>query len=115
MYANYYNKARTHLSLRNDAPISRPLEWYGRIIAEPVVGGLHHRYARIWFSVSTAGSLRLIRRLSHGRAAGGRQGSHAHPQRPGRDAKFRPVAAALAALRVRARGRAGRLTYQSSI
>jgi hypothetical protein len=47
MYGNYYNKARTHLSLRNDAPISRPLEWYGRIIAEPVVGGLHYRYARI--------------------------------------------------------------------
>jgi transposase InsO family protein len=47
MYANYYNRARMHLSLRKDAPISRPIEWCGWIIAEPVVGGLHHRYARI--------------------------------------------------------------------
>jgi transposase InsO family protein len=47
MYANYYNRVRTHLSLRKDAPISRPIEWCGRIIAEPVVGRLHHRYARI--------------------------------------------------------------------
>jgi transposase InsO family protein len=47
LYASYYNEARTHLSLAKDAPISRPIEPFGRIIAEPVVGGLHHRYARI--------------------------------------------------------------------
>ena len=47
MYASYYNEARTHLSLGKDAPISRPIERFGRIIAEPMVGGLHHRYARI--------------------------------------------------------------------
>jgi hypothetical protein len=35
------------MSLGKDAPISRPIERFGRIIAEPVVGGLHHRYARI--------------------------------------------------------------------
>jgi len=46
-YATYYNKARTHLSLGKDAPISRSIEEFGRIIAEPMVGGLHHRYARI--------------------------------------------------------------------
>jgi transposase InsO family protein len=27
--------------------ISRPIECFGRIIAEPMVGGLHHRYTRI--------------------------------------------------------------------
>jgi transposase InsO family protein len=47
LYASYYNEARTHLSLAKDAPISRPIARLGRFIAEPVVGGLHHRYARI--------------------------------------------------------------------
>jgi transposase InsO family protein len=47
MYASYYNEARTHLSLGKDAPISRPIARFGRIMAEPMVGGLHHRYARI--------------------------------------------------------------------
>src|SRR6202142_4481813 len=46
-YAGYYNQARTHLALRKDAPVSRSIERLGRIIVEPVVGGLHHRYARI--------------------------------------------------------------------
>ena len=45
-YASYYNEARTHLSLAKDAPISRPIERFGRVIVEPMVGGLHHRYAR---------------------------------------------------------------------
>lgn len=47
LYASYYNEARTHLSLAKDAPISRPIARFGRIIAAPMVGGLHHRYARI--------------------------------------------------------------------
>jgi transposase InsO family protein len=47
LYASYYNEARTHLSLGKDAPIGRPIEPFGRVIAEPMVGGLHHRYARI--------------------------------------------------------------------
>jgi len=47
MYAGYYNEARTHLALGNDAPISRPIDRFGRVIAEPMVGGLHRRYARI--------------------------------------------------------------------
>ena len=46
-YASYYNQARTHLSLGKDAPISRPVQSFGRIITEPMVAGLHHRYARI--------------------------------------------------------------------
>jgi hypothetical protein len=46
-YATYYNQARTHLSLGKDAPISRSIEEFGRIIAEPMVDGLHHRYAQV--------------------------------------------------------------------
>ena len=42
MYAGYYNEARTHLSVAKDTPISRPIEQVGRVIAEPMVGDLHH-------------------------------------------------------------------------
>src|SRR5262249_8608971 len=46
-YGSYYNEVRTHLSLGKDAPCTRPIEWFGDIIARPILGGLHHRYARI--------------------------------------------------------------------
>lgn len=46
-YMNYYNETRTHLSLNKDAPISRAVGMAGRIIVRPVLGGLHHQYARI--------------------------------------------------------------------
>ena len=46
-YVTYYNAARTHLALGKDAPIRRPVERMGCIIAQPMVGGLHHKYARI--------------------------------------------------------------------
>jgi len=46
-YANYHNNARTHLALTNDVPATRAPELRGTIIAMPVLGGLHHRYARI--------------------------------------------------------------------
>ena len=46
-YASYYNEVRTHLALRKDAPCARPIERFGDIIAQPILGGLHHRYARI--------------------------------------------------------------------
>jgi hypothetical protein len=46
-HATYYNKACTHLSPAKDAPISRPIERFGCLTVEPVVGGLHHRYARM--------------------------------------------------------------------
>jgi putative transposase len=47
-YGSYYEKARTHLALDKDAPISRPvmLPGEGDIVAIPEVGGLHHRYER---------------------------------------------------------------------
>jgi transposase InsO family protein len=46
-YMEYYNNARTHLSLNKDAPITRAVEAVGRIIPRQMVGGLHHRYSRI--------------------------------------------------------------------
>jgi transposase InsO family protein len=46
-YMNYYNGTRTHLALNKDAPISRAAETTGFILCRPVLGGLHHQYARI--------------------------------------------------------------------
>ena len=45
-YANYYNRARTHLSLAKDSPIHRSVQRQGNIIAHPHLAGLHHEYAR---------------------------------------------------------------------
>jgi transposase InsO family protein len=46
-YMKYYNGTRTHLSLEKDAPVSRAVERAGRILCRPILGGLHHQYARI--------------------------------------------------------------------
>ena len=45
-YAAYYNRARTHRSLSKDCPIHRPMQAIGTIVSMPVLGGLHHQYAR---------------------------------------------------------------------
>jgi transposase InsO family protein len=45
-YARYYNDIRTHRSLDKDAPVSRPVQRTGNIKSFPILGGLHHRYAR---------------------------------------------------------------------
>ena len=47
-YFAYYHTARTHLSLKKDAPETRPIEApaSGRVIAIPYLGGMHHRYTR---------------------------------------------------------------------
>jgi hypothetical protein len=45
-YMDYYNGTRTHLSLNKDAPISRAAEAAARILCRPILGGLHHQYAR---------------------------------------------------------------------
>ena len=46
-YAICYNEVRTHVSLGKDTPCTRPIERFGDIVAYPILGGLHHRYARI--------------------------------------------------------------------
>ena len=46
-YMDYYNETRTHLSLSKDTPMSRATETVGRIVRRPILGGLHHQYARI--------------------------------------------------------------------
>lgn len=46
-YAAYYNEARTHLSLGKDAPNFRRSETVRNIVTMPILGRLHHRYARL--------------------------------------------------------------------
>src|ERR1039457_3252514 len=38
-YMNYYNEARTHLSLDKDAPVTRAVATTGRILGHPILGG----------------------------------------------------------------------------
>jgi hypothetical protein len=52
-YAAYYNESRTHRSLNKDAPFHRGIERLGAITSHPILGGLHHQYCRIKFSVHT--------------------------------------------------------------
>jgi transposase InsO family protein len=46
-YAAYYNQTRPHRSLHKDAPLQRAIQRIGNIAATPILGGLHHEYARI--------------------------------------------------------------------
>jgi transposase InsO family protein len=46
-YAICYNEVRTHGSLGKDMPCTRPIERFGDVVAHPILGGLHHRYAQI--------------------------------------------------------------------
>jgi transposase InsO family protein len=46
-YAQYYNGARTHLSLAKDSPHTRSVHVVGSILPLPILGGLHHHYVRI--------------------------------------------------------------------
>jgi putative transposase len=47
-YFEYYHSSRTHLGLAKGCPVARSIEPPDAraIIAEPMVGGLHHRYHR---------------------------------------------------------------------
>lgn len=47
-YVQYYNEARTHQRLGGNAPVSRQRERtpVREVTADPVLGGLHHRYCR---------------------------------------------------------------------
>ncbi|MCH7601928.1 MAG: transposase [Planctomycetes bacterium] len=47
-YSNYYHTARPHQSLDHNAPLPRTVEplGQGQVVADPILGGLHHRYRR---------------------------------------------------------------------
>ena len=48
LYFAYYHQARPHMGLGHNAPEPRAVEppERGRVVAEPIVGGLHYRYRR---------------------------------------------------------------------
>ena len=47
-YVRYYNESRTHMSLEGNSPVPREVEppSKGKVVAVPLLGGLHHRYIR---------------------------------------------------------------------
>ena len=47
-YFDYYHRSRTRLSLDRNSPVPREVEppSQGEVVANPQVGGLHHRYTR---------------------------------------------------------------------
>jgi transposase InsO family protein len=46
-YSRYYNEARAHLALDNDAAVSRSVQRTGVIRSVAILDGLHHHYIRI--------------------------------------------------------------------
>jgi transposase InsO family protein len=46
-YQQYYNEVRTHLSLQKDAPLSREVRRFGRVLSVSLLSGLHHQYVRV--------------------------------------------------------------------
>ena len=69
-YAQCYNELRTHRSLNKDALVHRAIENLGAIISRPVLGGIHHPYCKVRFSVHTT-------RSRHANCEGGRAKSAA--------------------------------------
>jgi hypothetical protein len=47
-YFGYYHKVRPHRSLEHDSPVPRAVQSpdNGKVIAIPLLGGLHHHYFR---------------------------------------------------------------------
>ncbi|MDA0352320.1 MAG: integrase core domain-containing protein [Chloroflexi bacterium] len=46
-YGDYYNATRPHRTLELEPPAGpRPVQAHGRVVAHPILGGLHHRYER---------------------------------------------------------------------
>jgi hypothetical protein len=68
-YAAYYNQTRTHLALQKDARFRREIQRSGRIIAIPILAGLHHQYVWISLSDGTVFGLELPGAPRRGRSA----------------------------------------------
>ena len=47
-YIDYYHTSRPHQSLDHNSPIPRAVEALeqGQVVADPILGGLHHLYRR---------------------------------------------------------------------
>ena len=46
-YVEYYNATRPHCTLDLETPDGpRQVQRRGRVVAHPVLGGIHHRYER---------------------------------------------------------------------
>ena len=45
-YVQYYNHERSHRALELGTPVPRPLASGGPVVSRPILGGLHHAYAR---------------------------------------------------------------------
>jgi hypothetical protein len=45
-YYNYYNHERPHRTLSLETPVPRSVTPEGRVVSRPILGGLHHAYAR---------------------------------------------------------------------
>ena len=67
-YTAYYNGFRPHLPLNKDPSGYRPVQRFGQVAARPILGGLHHRYCRIWISVRTR-TAKLAANEDHARLA----------------------------------------------
>ncbi len=45
-FADYYNRDRPHRSLGLESPLPSSVRAHGRVVSRPILGGLHHVYAR---------------------------------------------------------------------
>lgn len=45
-FVRYYNDERPHRSLGHETPVPREVIRHGQIVSRPILGGLHHAYAR---------------------------------------------------------------------
>ena len=45
-FIRYYNHERPHRTLALETPVPRPVMPEGRVVSRPILGGLHHAYAR---------------------------------------------------------------------